>query len=721
MNAIPSPQRAAIATAARTALLTACGGLALPGIALGQQADPASPDQPQTVTVSGSRLPAALRAMPQSVQLIDAEDIERQKLVAPNMAEVLANLVPGISRSTNTAVSTYTAVRGRKPVFLIDGVLVTSTLNDTAREMNLIDPDSIARIEVVPGSSALYGNSAGAGFINYVTKTGSGAGLHMRSELGAEASLTEFTGDATSPYFRQTFSGVSDAVDYRFTAMVKRVGDYHDADGNVIPPQLGSAIQNSDIRSAMAKVGFNFDRQRVEGSLTYYEQEADIRWAVRPGDIANGIPATAIPAVAQPGQIPEQHKALVANLVYSNAAVLASSTSLRTQLYYVDTKSWFQYAVNRFPLFPEAPNGQSGNATRKNGLRVDLNTPLKALLPLEGNILWGLDYMRDDTKIPLVDGRQFGIPQVMKAVAGFVQVQLSPLEDLKLSAGIRHERSDLEVGDLHSLFTGAQITGGTLNFRTTPKNVGAVYSVTKKVDVYAGFSQGFDIQQTSQNFRAWPVDINLTETKPPANVIDSYETGFRVRADDFRATLGYYQMKSSNGVSYVFNPSAPTEPRAVVAPDKVTGWEATLEYTGVDNWTFGGSYGRSRGHSDNDNNGSYETPLQNRRVPPPSLAVHAETEFGPGSFFRVQALWSGSRNAFPNTTPGRFHEGKINSWTTVDAAARFKLARNMELGVGVRNLFNKDYYTNYSEGFNTNDNYLKAPGRTLNVRFAIDY
>jgi outer membrane receptor protein involved in Fe transport len=159
----------------------------------------------------------------------------------------------------------------------------------------------------------------------------------------------------------------------------------------------------------------------------------------------------------------------------------------------------------------------------------------------------------------------------------------------------------------------------------------------------------------------------------------------------------------------------------VVAPDKVTGWEATLDYSGFDDWLIGMSYARSRGHSDNDNDGSFETPLQNRRVPPPSLAAHAETEFNPGSFLRVQALWSGSRNAFPNTTPGRFHEGKVNSWFTIDLAARFKLARNMEVGVGVRNLLNKDYYTNYSEGFNTNDNYLKAPGRTLNVRFAIDY
>lgn len=701
-------------TALQSTFAATLGGLAVPGIALAQQAPG------ETITVSGSRLPESLRTMPQSVQVIDEEEIERQMLVAPNMADILMNLVPGISRATNTAVNTYTSVRGRKPVVLIDGAPITSTLNDTAREMNLIDPDSIRRIEVIPGSSALYGNSAGAGFINYVTKAGDRGGLNMRTEVGAEASLTEVKSDGVSPYGRQAFSGTSGAMDYRFTGMYKQLNDFYDAEGNVIPPQLGSALQNSTIRSAMGKVGYNFGRQRLEASLNYYDQEAEIKWAVRNGNIAQGIPASAVPAVPQPGQVPEQHTALVSNVVYSNPALFAS-TSFRAQAYYVDTESWFQYALNRFPLFPEAPSGQSGNTTKKTGARFDLNTPLKVVLPMDGAILWGVDLMKDDTKIPLVDGRQFGIPQVLESVAGFVQLQLTPFENLRLSAGVRHESSELEVADYLSIFTRARITGGTLKFDTTPKNIGAVYSVSDALDVYAGFSQGFDIQQTSQNFRAWPVDINLVQTKPPANVIDSYEGGIRYHAHGLRATLGYYRIESSNGVSYVFNSATPNEPRAVVAPDKVTGVEATLDYIGFDDWKLGLTYARSRGHADNNNDGSFETPLQNRRVPPPSLTAHADYEFARGSFLRVQALHSGSRNAFPNAVPGRFHEGKVNSWTTVDVAARFALARNMELSVGVRNLLNEDYYTNYSEGFNTNDNYLKAPGRTLNARFAMSY
>lgn len=694
----------------------AAGAVALPAVA--QSADPAASD---TITVSGSRLPASLRTMPQSVQVIDSEDIERQALVAPLIADILANMVPGISRGTNTSVNTYTSVRGRKPVVLIDGAPITSTLNDTARELNLIDPDSIKRIEVIPGSSALYGNSAGAGFINFVTKGGDRGPVNMRTEVGADIAGSHAHGDGVSPLVRQTFSGTTGQFDYRVSGMYREINDFYDADGNVIPPQLGSGIQDSKVKSFSGKVGYNFGRRRLEASYSYYDQPADIKWAVKNGNIAQGIPASAIPAVRQPGQVEEENQAKVGNLVFSDPSIFGTSTSFRAQGYYVDTLSWFQYAFNRFPLFPEAPSGQSGNITKKTGARFDLNTPLRAAVPFDGSILWGVDLMRDDTKIPLVDGRQFGIPQVLNSWAAFVQLQMNLTKRLKLSAGIRHEDSKLDVSDYLSVFTRARITGGRLDFKTNPGNAGVVFSMTDWLDVYGGWSQGFDIQQTSQNFRAWPVDIDLAKTKPPANVIDSYEAGVRFSGAGFKGSIGVYQIESSNGISYVFNAATPNEPRAVVAPDRIRGIEAIVDYNGLDRWNLGATFARNFGYADADNNGSFETPLQNRRIPPPSVTAHAEYELSPTAFVRAQMLWSGDRNAFPNTVPGRFHEGHVHSFTTFDVSSRFLLAKNMELALGVRNLFNRDYYTNYSEGFNTNDNYLKAPGRTFTVRFAVNY
>lgn len=716
------PSRRPMWVAVQSALCCA----AVTGSAFAQQAETAPAEPPATpkiesVVVAGTRLPASIRSMPQSVQLIDSADISKQLAVAPNMADILGNLVPGISRGTNTGVNTYTSVRGRKPVFLVDGAPITSTLNDTAREVGLIDPDAVERIEVIPGSSALYGNSAGAGFINYVTKAGARAPLEMRTDIGADVSTSPLSADGSSPSVRHSMSGTVGKLDYRVVAMVKKIGDYYDADGNVIPPQPGSGIQNSTVKSLMAKLGYSIGRHRFEASANSYSQVADIEWMLVNGNIAQGIAATAVKAVPRPGQVPEENKSTVANLVYSTPALFGTTSSFRAQAYYVDTKSWFQYALKRFPRYPEAPNGQSGNITKKTGARFDVNTPLRTVLPMDGSILWGVDVLRDDTEIPLVDGRAFGIPQVLTSVAGFVQLQLRPFENWKVSAGLRRESSELDVGDYTSLFTRARITGGTLDFTTTPKNAGVVYSVTKTVDLYGGFSQGFDIQQTSQNFRAWPVDINLTKVKPPANVIDSYEGGIRYHGAAVRASLGIYQLKSSNGISYVFNAATPLEPRATVAPDKVEGVELMADYTGIESWTLGMTYAKSRGHADMNGDGVYELPLQNRRIPPASLTAYADYEFAPGAFVRVQGLYSGNRNEFPNTVPGRFHEGKVNDFFTLDVSARMPLAKNIDLTLGVRNLLNRDYFTNYSEGFNSNDNYLKAPGRTVSARVAFTY
>src|SRR5262245_53806955 len=92
------------------------------------------------VIVQGSRLPASLETMPQSIDILKAEDVSTQLAVTGDMQEILANLVPGLSRSSNATISTYLSLRGRKPVILVDGIPVTATLNDTAREVNLIDP-----------------------------------------------------------------------------------------------------------------------------------------------------------------------------------------------------------------------------------------------------------------------------------------------------------------------------------------------------------------------------------------------------------------------------------------------------------------------------------------------------------------------------------------------------------------------------------------------------
>lgn len=700
----------------RLALLTA---MALPITA---EALAAAGDM-EEIVVQGSRLPVSLLTMPQSVDILKAQDIDRQLALTTDIEKILANLVPGLSRSSNSTISTYLSLRGRKPVTLVDGIPVTSTLNDVGREVRLVDPSSIARIEVVRGSSALYGQSAGAGFINYITKSGDPGPINLRTEVGTQVSLTH-TGDSFRPFVRQNATGTIDGFDYRVSGYLERINSMFDADGNRLPPPTGAAINDSTVKSASGKVGYTFGEQRIEASMSYYKQRSEFEYGIKNGNILLGIPASAIKAPPAPGEVPQSNENFTSNLVYSNQSLFNSGSSFRAQVFYDYSFNIFQYVANRFPLvvaLGQSPNAQSENQTRKTGARVDINTPLNTFLPIEGTLLWGVDYLRDNTVIPLVDGRSFGIPQTLKSRAVFAELQVKPIDILALTVGVRHEKDTVQVSNFFSLFTLATITGGNLKYSTTPVNAGAVLSVTKNVDLFAGFSQGFDIQQTSQAFRAWPVNINLAKTQPPANVIDSYEAGVRFHGYGFEASATAFKTKSSNGVSYVFNSITPLEPTAVVAPDRVYGVELKVDYTGVPDWRFGASYARMEGDSDANGDGKYDTPLPMRRIPPKSVNAYAEWQYADRSFVRVQGLWSGDRNRFPNTIPGRFHEGHVHSYYQIDVAARYDMKKYGDITVGIDNLFNKDYFTNYSEGFNTLDNYIKAPGRTLMVRYGINY
>ena len=678
----------------------------------------------QEILVQGSRLPASLEAMPQSIDILKAEDIDSQLSLSSDMDGILANLIPGLSRASNTTVSSYLSLRGRKPVFLVDGIPVTTTLNDTAREVSLVDPSNIARIEVVRGSSALYGQSAGAGFINYITKSGEPGAVNFRTEVGTGLTLTHLSGDSFSPSVRQSISGTVDNFDYRVGGYYKKINSMFDANGDRLPPPTGNAFNDSNTKSGYAKLGLNFlDTQRIEGSVNYFREQSTFEYGIINGNIATGVPARAVRAAPAPGEVPQYNENLTANLVYVNSATFGSTTSFRAQVFYDKSFGIYQYVKNRFPILVslgQSPDAQSENDTQKWGSRIDLTTPLGDWLPFDGTVLWGADFLHDHTAIPLVDGRAFGIPQTLKGYAGFVELQLKPIDRLTLTIGVRHEEDDLNVKDFTSLFTLARITGGDLSYSATPVNAGLVLQLSPAIDLFGGFSQGFDIQQTSQNFRAWPVDINLAKTQPPANVINSYETGFRFHADGVVSSITAFTTKSSKGVSYVYNAATPLEPRASVAPDHVWGFEFKADYA-LDRWKVGANAAVTEGSADNNGDGTYDTWLQDRRIPPWSTQAYAEWAFAADSSIRLQGLYSGHRDRFPTSGPGVFHQGEVHSYFQADLMARVGMGRYGEVNLGIDNILNRDYFTNYSEGFNTNDNYIKAPGTALTVRYAIKY
>ena len=138
-----------------------------PGLLLAD-AEEAALEEIVVTTTAGLQIPVS--SIPGAVQILDREDLDIQNAISQDLADTLANLLPGYSPSNQLASNFGQTFRGKKAVVLIDGVLQTTPIRNASREFRTISQEAIERVEVIKGASALYGNGYAGGVINIVTK-----------------------------------------------------------------------------------------------------------------------------------------------------------------------------------------------------------------------------------------------------------------------------------------------------------------------------------------------------------------------------------------------------------------------------------------------------------------------------------------------------------------------------------------------------------------------
>ena len=156
------------------------------------------------VIVSASRRPESLSQTPSSVTVLTAKELSTQSTISPNLANILAYSVPGLGFSTNQTGNSGQTLRGRNVLVLIDGIPQSTPLRAGGRDIRSIDPSVVERVEVIKGATAIYGNGAEGGLINYITKKGDqGKAFGGYSQAGITGNLK---GDSTIGYrFSQQF------------------------------------------------------------------------------------------------------------------------------------------------------------------------------------------------------------------------------------------------------------------------------------------------------------------------------------------------------------------------------------------------------------------------------------------------------------------------------------------------------------------------------------
>ena len=659
----------------------------------------AAAGSPEPLVVTATRAETPVSELTRAVTVVSRREVDQQKRIDRSVGEMLSKTVPGFSPSTEALTDFGQTLRGRTFLTLIDGVPQSTPLRDGRRSVNTVDADAIERIEVVRGGTAAYGFGATGGLVNIITRRPGDGALEGHSEVGAKVSTQHFD-DSLEWHTSHSATGRTGAVDYLASGtFVQRNGRF-DADGDRIPADpfgVQGGLADTDEWNALGKLGYEFDgaRQRLELTVNHFRIFQDSDFA----GLGTGDPEEREKTPAVEGNInaedPGTENTLV-NLQYRHRELAGSE--LRSQLYYGDLTTRFA----KFPGFTQVEI-----RSEKVGGRLTVDTPLEvADYPL--NLLWGLDYLHDETAQEGLDGPTATPEMRQNAVAGFAELDV-PVSDWGLvRSGVRHEAIWVDVDDVVTR-QGLFVEGGTLRFSETLFNATGVVFLTDRVELFGGFSQGFSLADLGRAIADGTAN-EATALESEAQKVDNYELGLRGHFQRWDAAVTGFYSESDNGTTF------DADLNIVKQPEKIYGVEAVANVTLTERLRAGATAAWQEGRVDLDDDGDIDEDLPGTRIPP--LKVTSYVEFSPFDWWlaRLQGLYSGNRN--PDSS--QFGGSAVDDYIIFDLFSGFRLPYG-ELQIGVENLFNEDYFPVLNQAGALPFAFSKGPGRTVSATYAIEW
>ncbi|WP_394238440.1 TonB-dependent siderophore receptor [Pseudomonas anguilliseptica] len=683
--------------------------------------------------VSASRTASDLVAQVRQVDVIEREQLEKLRLASDSLATVLAKSIPGLSDSSRTITDYGQTLRGRTMLILVDGVPL-NTNRDSSRNLANIDPALIERIEVTHGSSAIYGAGATGGIVSITTRP---AGGEMRAEttLTGTSSLTQLDHEGLGGQLQHHFSGSLERLDYALDFGARHIGSSFDADGRRIAPEPSQGdLFDSNVFNIGGKLGLRIDdAQRIQLALSHYNAQQDSDYTSDPA--VTRLPAGTVPAQALTSlSLDEQNqiKNSMANLEYSHADLLGSRLS--AQLYYRDYFTRF----TPFDARGVAVRGRFVDQVMQNsevvGSRLTLRTPLGE----NTELIWGgdLNHERSDMPLDIFDpalynasggtayekiGKMTYLPELTTLSSGaFAQLQHRLNDQWSVDGGFRYEYATARFDDFVPLSeihnaSPATVPGGTIRYDDLLYNLGVVYAPIPDQELYAAFSQGFqlpDIGVQIRNARRG-FDIDSSDLQPVKT--NNYELGWRgALGDQTRASLALFYTTSDLGDVQSFNNGLILSR----TQERIYGVEGSVDWLSLDDvWGVGSTLTWMRGREKPDN-GDWRD-MTGFRVPPLKLTAYLQYQPNADWSNRLQATYIGSQD-YRLDGQASFGRREVHSYSTLDLISDYRLSDADKLSLGIQNLFNRDYYPLYSQLMRSSSNtsHLPAPGTTLTLAYS---
>lgn len=664
------------------------------------------------VVMTASRKKESIKEIPSSVTIVAEKQIQSQLTVNSDITSILQYTVPSLGTNTGQTSNSGQTLRGRQVLVLIDGIPQSTPLRNGARDIRSIDPSVIERIEVIKGASSIYGNGADGGIINYITR---------RSQSDKKISgLTQlgFTGQTYGGTLgvraSQLLSGKVNKFDYVFSLAYERTGYMKDADGVNLTPTYSTA--KMDNYNGMLKVGYNINNdQRIEASYIGYSSRSDLNLGLVTGKY--GIKPTIGEGVGKnlettPQGTPRNHNL---RINYDNQNLFWGTTSLNFNAYMQDFRTVYGYSDTFFG------GGQSNVISKKYGARFNFDTKLWNAANSQGEIMYGMDILNDQTVQKLEDGRYWTPDMNMTNLAPFVLVKIDLLKKLTLKGGLRYENMNVKVGDFNTLSsiksdgtftTSIFVTGGELKYNALVANLGVRYNIEPFVNLFGSFSQSYSINELGRILRtSTQGTIQNLETKPI--IVNNYEfgaTGQIAKWVNYEITS--YVSTSKLGASFV--QSADRALTIQRSPEIVYGVEGFLHFTPAKWINFGGSYSWMEGITSIKDDGDYSAKINNSRISAPKVLAYIQARPIKTLSIGVDMLHAFQQDRFqPNAKTGMFvyGEGYVPEYTVFNFKSSYEINKNWKVSVGVENVFNKMYQPAIAWWSARDSEFVNAPGR----------
>ena len=722
----------------RKLLVAALASTALSAPAFAQEAADDAATGEDTIIVTAARTILPPSALPLTIDIIGKDALDQQLAMAGSVTDAVANLTPSFSPTRQKLSGAGETLRGRSPLYAINGIPQSTPLRDGSRDGFTIDGFFVDRVELIYGSNALQGIGGTGGIVNQVT-------VGAPSEEGLSG-RTLLQGTADNDFSKAGMGGkLAGLVQYKAGAFDATVGAayeirgvFSDAKGRPIGLNLTQGeTQDSKTLSLFGRFGYELSPSaRIDLIASRFELKGDGDYVAVAGNRTLGVPTSAVRG-NPPGKSAQNRTESIA---LSLTDTDLGGGNLVSQIFFNRSRDTFGGEIATQAAFQDiriAPIGtlfdQSQNRSRKFGGKLSYERGLPGFDDL--TLTLGFDALWDTTEQRLIaTGRTWVPPTDFRSLAPFAQANLKLFDGLiRVAGGARYENVKITIDDYTTLATtttprgGVSVAGGSPTFDDVLINGGVIIEPIDGIRAYASYAEGFtvpDVGRITRSIGTAGVDIDTFLDISPI-VSNNREIGFEVKRGPLDASASYFWSSSDKGQLLIARPDRTFDVQRLRV--EIQGLELNLGIqTPIDGLKLNIGYAHLIGRFDSDAvpDGIVDSDLDGTNISPDRLNLAASYNSGPFSA-RVQTQvyfkrrFDSKARAADDANPLRplkLADNDFGGYTLTDANVRYQTGIG-GISLSVQNLFNKQYIDYSSDTRLPTDqlSYFAGRGRTFTL------